>query len=418
MPSFTRRGFLTAALGGLAMPSWFPRVAFAASPDEAATRDVLVCVFLRGGADGMNLIVPHGDPDYHRSRPTLALPEPGGGPDAAVDLDGFFGLHPALAPLGELWSDGALAAVHAVGSPNETRSHFDAMDFLERGTPGDKSVTTGWIGRHLATSAGLAPPSPFRAVGIGRSIPTSLRGPVPAVALKSIADFHLEGGEEIAGFRDTLASLYAGHTGTAAHLDGQGSQALEAVELLAREVPGDYTPRPGVAYPDGELGLALGEVARLVKAQVGLEVACIDLGGWDTHEGQGAAEGRMAALLAEVGSGLHAFHADTSDEPCGITVLVMSEFGRRLAENAAGGTDHGRAGTMLLAGRGVAGGRVYGDWPGLAPEQLEDRRDLRVTTDFRRVLSEVTAKRLGNPATAEIFPGWQPEPHLGLLRSL
>lgn len=409
MKGLSRRSFL-GALGALALPPWFPRLAFAAPAEAASAGDVLVCLFLRGGADGLNVVVPVGDADYHRARPTLAIPEPGSGAAAALDLDGFFALHPALAPLAELYADGDLAAVHAAGSPDETRSHFDAMDFMERGTPGEKSVTTGWIGRHLATLAG-GNDSPFRAVGMGQIVQTSLRGPVPAVALQSIADFHLAGRPgEIESFQRSLASLYAGD----GLLAEQAQETFAAIAILAAADPGQYQPQNGAAYPPSPVGLGLQQVAQLIRADLGLEVACVDAGGWDTHEGQGGAEGLMAGLLADFGAALAAFYADLGDRMDGVTVVTMSEFGRRLAENAAGGSDHGHGGAMLLLGGGVRGGRVYGDWPGLARERLAGPGDLAITTDFRTVLAELVEKRLGNPAVGEVFPGFVAPPYLGI----
>lgn len=409
MKPISRRNFL-GALSALALPSWFPRLAFAASPEVAPPGDVLVCVFLRGGADSLNVVVPVGDADYYRSRPTLAIPEPGGAAGAALDLDGFYAFHPALAPLKELYDDGVLAAVHAVGSPDDTRSHFDAMDFMERGTPGDKTIASGWIGRHLATLA-TGNESPFRAVGMGQIVQASLRGPVPAVALQSIADFHLAGRPEgIESFQQGLAALYDG--GELLAIEGQ--KTLAAIASLAAADPGHYAPQNGATYPASPLGMSLQQVAQMVRADLGLEVACVDAGGWDTHQGQGGAAGPMAGLLADLGAALAAFHADLGERMDGVTVVTMSEFGRRLPENASAGTDHGHGGAMLVLGGNVRGGRVYGAWPGLAPEQLAGPGDLAITTDFRTVLAELVERRLGNPAVGEVFPGFVSTGYLGL----
>ncbi|HEY0512595.1 MAG TPA: DUF1501 domain-containing protein [Thermoanaerobaculia bacterium] len=413
MNPFTRRSFLrTVGLGSLALPTWFPRLAFSATPSPQ--RDVLVCVFLRGAADGLNILVPFGDRDYYANRPTLAIKKPAATAGTAVDLDGFFGLHPSLAPLKELYDDGALAAVHAAGSPDETHSHFEAMDFMERGTPGSKSLTTGWIGRHLATlSTGNS--SPFRAVGVGHLVQASLRGPVSATALQSIADFHLKGlrsPAELAGFQTSLASLYP----SSDFLDGQAKQTFNAVAMLAATNPGTYQPQNGAQYPASDFGSGLEQVAQLIRADLGLEVACVDVGGWDTHSGEGSATGTLANLLADLASGLHAFHTDLADRMGHITVVTMSEFGRRVKENASGGTDHGHGNCMFLLGGGIAGGKVYGTWPGLAAEQLYGPGDVAITTDFRTVLSEVVERRLGNPKTADIFPGFTRPPYLGIAR--
>lgn len=414
MNRFSRRGFLHAfGLGGLTLPAWFPRVAFSAAP--STQRDVLVCIFLRGGADGLNVVVPFGDDDYHRSRPSLAIPQPGSGKSAALDLDGFFGFHPSLAPLKELYDDGVLAAVHATGSPDKTHSHFDAMDFMERGTPGSKAIPTGWLGRHLAT-LDTGNRSPFRAVGVGSLLPASLRGPVPATALRSIAGFHLQGrpGQEaeIARFQARLSSLYAGD----AWLDLQARQTLEAVATLAAADPGSRKPANGARYPDSEFGRALRQTAQLIKADLGLEVACVDLGDWDTHAQQGRTTGPMADLLADLAAGLTAFFADLANRMGRITVVTMSEFGRRLRPNGSGGTDHGHGNFMFLLGGGVRGGRVYGDWPGLTADRLVGPGDLAITTDYRTVLAEILERRLLNPRVGEVFPGFSSPGHLGLVR--
>lgn len=411
----TRRGFLrTVGLGGLALPAWFPRVALSATP--SAERDVLVCVFLRGGADALNIVVPYGEDEYFTGRPRLAFRPPGsGGPYAVIDLDGFFGFHPFLAPLKELYDDGALAVVHATGSPDRTHSHFDAQDFMERGTPGSKSVPTGWLGRHLA-SLDTGNGSPFRAVGLGSILQFSLRGPVRATALRSIADFHLHGlpGQEAetARFQARLASLYAGD----GWLDLQGRQALETVSALAAADPGSYQPANGAEYPGGELGVALRQVAQLIKADLGVEVACVDLEGWDSHAGQGRVIGEMAAAVTELALSLTAFSTDLGDRMRRVTVVTMSEFGRRVKENASAGTDHGHGGFMFLLGGQVNGGRVFGRWPGLAPEQLIGPGDLAITTDYRTILAEVIERRLGNSKLNEVFPGFTSPGHLGVVR--
>ena len=428
---FTRRSLLRSAalggVGGLTLPHWFPRTAFAAtsSYQRSAQRDVLVCVFLRGGADGLSIVVPFGDDEYYRSRPVLALPQPGSSGSSSrqpLDLDGFFGFHPALAPLKELYDDRVLAAVHATGSPDTTHSHFDAMDFMERGTPGSKLVPTGWLGRHLATlpASDTGNDSPFRAVGIGSLLPASLRGPVVATALRSIADFHFQGrpGQEtdLPRFEARLAATYAGD----GWLELQARQTFEALTRLAAADPGSYGPAHGARYPAGDFGSALRQVAQLIKADLGLEVACVDLDGWDFHAGQGQAAAGMTDLLAELAAGLSAFYTDLSDRMSRITVVTLSEFGRRIQENASGGTDHGHGGFVFLLGGGVNGGKVYGGWPGLAPEQRVGPGDLAITTDYRTVLAEVLDRRTGNSRLGEVFPGFAlpaPAGYLGVVRA-
>jgi uncharacterized protein (DUF1501 family) len=421
MRPFDRRSFLK-ALGGLSLPAWFPRLAFSTAPGRlAAQRDVLVCVFQRGAADGLNSIVPVGDSHYFVNRPTIAIPEPTGaggpgGSGAAIDLDGFFALHPALAPLKPLYDAGQLAAVHAAGSPDPTHSHFQAMDYMERGTPGSQAISTGWINRHLQAlaAAGDADASPFRAVGFGTLLQASLRGPVPASALQSIADFHLKGrgAVEVQTFQASLASLYA----DGSWLDGQGGETLSAINALAAANPLAYLPQNGAQYPDSPFGLALRQVVQLIRAGVGLEVACVDVGGWDTHHSEGGSDGQLAKLLGDLAAGLAALATDLGDQMKRVLVVTMSEFGRRVLENASGGTDHGHGNSMLVLGGGVNGGKVYGSWPGLAPDQLASPGDLQVTTDFRTVLAEIVQRRLLNADLGQVFPGFQAPPVLGIVQ--
>jgi uncharacterized protein (DUF1501 family) len=407
MSKLTRRGFL-GVLGASTLPAWFPRLAFAA-PGKAARRDTLVCVFLRGGADGVNVVVPFGDRHYYENRPTIAVREPGGGEDRALDLNGFFGFHPSLAPLKEVWDDGGLAVVHAAGMPVNNHSHFESMDWMERGTPGDQRLLSGWIGRHL-TAVDPANSSPFRAIGFGDLVPASLRGTIPATALASIADFHLQGFEDqSARFQGTLASLYSGTT----FLDVQALQTFGALARLAAVDPTQYEPGNGAEYPDSDFGNALKQVGQLIKADLGLEVACVDLGGWDMHDTE---NDQMPNQLADLGAGLQAFYADLHDRMGNITVVTMTEFGRRIEENASGGTDHGTASFMFVMGGSVNGRKVYGPWPTLAPEALADPGDLAVTTDYRTVLSEIVERRLGNPGVDQVFPGFVKGSYLGICR--
>ncbi len=388
-------------MGMLAWPAWMPRVAL--GPRDAPTQgDILVCIFMRGAADGLNLVVPHGDKDYYTHRDTLALKQPdSSNPDAAIDLNGFFGLHPNLRPLLDIYNAGDLAIVHAVGSPDPTHSHFDAMDFMERGTPGEKSIPTGWIGRHLQQVAN-ANQSPFRAVGMGSLLQASLRGPVPATALASIAEFHLQGDPKGAqAIQQALAALYEG-TGL---VESEGQQTLQAMRDLANVAQSNYSPANGATYPQSPFGKSLATVAQLVKAGMGLEVACVDIGGWDTHVQQGAvSDGQMPRLIAEFAQGLAAFYADLQDQMQRITVVTMSEFGRRVQENNSHGTDHGHGNVMFLMGGGINGRKVYGDWPGLSADKLYGPGDLAITTDFRDVLGEIVQKRLRNSNLSAVFP--------------
>lgn len=411
----SRRDFLKLASSfavAPALPAWMPRMAFAPQGVEPAG-DILVVVFQRGGMDGISAVIPHGDPHYYENRSALAIPEPEDGSDkTGIDLDGFFGLHPSLRPLKDLWDEKTLALVHAVGSPDPTHSHFDAMDYMERGTPGEKSIPTGWIGRHLQT-APWQNESPFRAIGMGGVMQAALRGPIPVTTLKSISDFHLQGDvSQLTEIRARLESLYnLGST-----LDGDAVETFNAVNILDKIDVNNYTPSGGAAYPETEFGMAMKQVAQIAKAEIGLEVACVDIGGWDTHNQQGQLEGELPTLLNEFSSGLASLYHDLGERAKNVTIVTMSEFGRRVKENASDGTDHGHGNCMFVLGGGVNGGKVYGQWPGLAPENLFDGIDLNITTDYRDVLGEVVEKRLKNPALAEVFPTYADWKNLGIVR--
>ncbi|HEX4498047.1 MAG TPA: DUF1501 domain-containing protein [Thermoanaerobaculia bacterium] len=412
MPKLTRRAFLGGfgALGAASLPSWFPRLAFAAPGRAAAQRETLVCLFLRGGADGVNVVVPFGDAHYYENRPTIGIQEPGAGAGRALDLDGYFGFHPSLGALKEVWNDGGLAVVQAAGMPVNNHSHFDSMDWMERGTPGERVLLSGWLGRHLA-AVDPANTSPFRAIGFGDLVQASLRGTVPATALDSIADFHLQGFEDqVSRFQGTLASLYSGTT----FLDVQALQTFGAVDRLAAVDPGQYAPANGATYPDSDFGNAMKQIGQLIKADLGLEVACVDLGGWDMHDTE---NDQMPDLLADLGAGLQAFYTDLHDRIGTVTVVTMTEFGRRIQENASGGTDHGTASFMFLMGGGINGRKVYGSWPTLAPDALADPGDLAVTTDYRTVLSEILERRLGNPQVSQVFPDFPAGGYLGVCKA-
>lgn len=408
--TITRRNFLNIgqlASATVALPSWMPRLSFA--PAQSAPRgDVLVVVFLRGAADVLNMVVPHGDEGYYRARPTLGIARPDDANAKAelrtVDLDGFFGLHPALKPLLPAWQQNQLAIIHACGAPDESRSHFKAMELMERGVDDEKGPASGWIGRHLAT-LNTGNQSPLRAVGFGDLPIRSLTGGVPVTALRSIADFHLGGDSNaLAQMQAALNALYRGND----QLSIIGQETLDLMDTLAVLDPLAYQPITNNQYPGTEFGLGLKQIAMLIKAEVGLEVAAIDLGGWDTHFAQGGSEGLMAGLMKELSEGLAAFHADTADYAEQLTVVTMSEFGRRLSENGSLGTDHGHGSMMMLMGGNVKGGQVHGQWPGLNEGQLVGPGDLAVTTDYRDVLAEVLTKRLNNPAPEQVFPNYSP----------
>lgn len=409
-----RLGGLATLAGGL--PGWLPRVAFSAA--EPPPGDLLVCVFLRGGMDGLAAVPPLGEAEFHDARPTLALPDSGtASTEQVLNLDDRFGLHPSLTPLKGIFEEGDLALIHACGSPDPTHSHFEAMDYMERGTPGEKNLSTGWISRHLQTSY-WTNDSPFRAVGVGESLPVSLRGPVPATALRSIAEFHLPGDPEaIRGLQETLSALYSltPSDELGQQLADHAALTFSAIDMLANLDPGQYQPQGGASYDEDPFGQAMAQVAQLAKADLGLEVACLDLGGWDTHVQQ---EVTLPSLLATLASGLEAFYVDMGPRLESTTVVVMSEFGRRLRPNGGGGTDHGHGNAMFVLGGGIRGGTVYGDWPGLSDEALYGPGDLAVTTDFRTVLSEILVNRLGNKSTEQVFPGFEVRPFLGLTERL
>jgi uncharacterized protein (DUF1501 family) len=371
---------------------------------------VLICLFQRGAADALNVVVPHGEAEYYRLRPSIAIPRPTlATPNSAIDLDGFFGLHPALSPLKPLWTQGILAPVQAVGSPSSTRSHFDAQDYMESGTPDMKGTKDGWLNRYLAakgTCAECAKPGLFSAVSMTQQTPRILMGPAPSVALNAIEEFAVRGSES------TVESMYA--TGRADVVHAAGGEMVEAIKALRAANPQQYQPRNGADYPRSPFGQRLKQIAQLIKADVGLEVAFADVGGWDTHINQGGATGQLANRLGDFASSIQALVADLGDKMSDVVILTMSEFGRTARQNGSGGTDHGHAGCLFVIGGSVKGGKVHGKWPGLAREQLNEGRDLALTTDFRSVFGEVVRKHLGASALERVFPGFEPQ-EIGLL---
>lgn len=371
----------------------------------AGANDVLVCVFLRGGADAINLVVPYGDGDYYANRNALAIAKPGSGANAGLDLDGFFAFHPAAAPLLGHFQNRTLAVVHAVGSPDPTRSHFDAQDYMERGRPGVKTELQGWIGRHLASSGAAL--GAFSALGLGAHAQTSLNGPTAPLALNSIDSFRLWAPTGSEGF---LSSLYQGDN----VLSVAGQEALAALASIKAIAVAPHPPLNGAVYPNNTFGRQMADVATLIRRNIGVKAACVDLLGWDTHNYQGGATGAFANVLTTLAGGLNAFVSDMGEGMAGVTVVVMTEFGRRVKENGSGGTDHGHGGVMLALGPNVNGGRIYGTWPSLAAAAL-DHGDLAITTDYRSVLGELVQKRLGNANLDAVFPGFSVQP-LGVFK--
>ena len=367
----------------------FLRLAFS---ETGAERDVLVQVFLRGGADGLNLVPPHGEAAYHSARPSLALPRPDDSKgERALDLDGFFGLHPALAPLLPAWKEKELAIVHAVGSEDETRSHFEAQDLMERGCPVNREMGSGWIARHLRSLPGSRPA--LSAVAISDVLPESLRGSPGASAVSSVDEFTLAATpSERAAFSASLRRLYSRDAGELGTAGVQVLETLETVERLRREGPMEAN--------DGSFPSSMAQVARLVRAEGGLEVACINLDGWDTHFVQA---GGLLDRAGELAKGLGGVRGQGRGRR--VTVVVVTEVGRRVEQNVTLGTDHGRGSVMFVMGPAVKGGKVFGKWPGLGPDVLEGPGDLPVTTDYRDVLGEIVTKRLGNAKSEAVFPG-------------
>jgi uncharacterized protein (DUF1501 family) len=398
---FLRNGALAIA-GTSAIPSFLVRSVMAQTTGAASVRNKrLVVIFQRGAADGLNIVIPHAEPQYFAMRPTIAIPR-----EKILDLDGFFGLHPAMAPLLPLYRSGHLAMVHATGSPDPTRSHFDAQDYMESGTPGVKITTDGWLNRALQAEderrARVTDHSPFRAISVGNDVPRTLAGPVHAMALRNLQDFsQLDRMDRTDG--DPFESMYDESSDSL--IRGAGSEAFEAMRMLRSAQPQKYTPAPGVEYPATQFGSSLRQIAQLLKGNFGVQAAFADVGGWDHHVNEGAEHGQLANRLDDFSRSLIAFWVDLGDASEDTVVVTMSEFGRTAHQNGTGGTDHGHANVMFALGGPVRGGRVHGRWPGLAPEQLYQQRDLAVTTDFRQVLAEATFKTLGASDLHRVFPG-------------
>jgi uncharacterized protein (DUF1501 family) len=412
MPTLTRRNFLTySAAGGAGLALGGTTRLALGDPNDPATGDVLVCVFLRGGADGLSLVAPYGDPDYATIRPRIAVPPPSQA-NGALDLNGFFGMHPAMTDLfSSAWANGHLAVVNAVGLPaseSDTRSHFEAQDYWERSSA-NPSVRSGWLGRHLATSGASGAAA---GIGLRSSLPVSLKGFNGAISVRSIGGFRIDGfpSSDLASVQTQLNRMYAAAPGLFGEV---GRGALTATSLVAQAGGGRFPPQNGAVYPRTGLGTDLRSVGELIRAQVGLRAAAIDVGGWDMHDDMGTvASGPMADRARQLSQGLAAFYTDMGAAMSEVTVVTMSEFGRTVKENGSNGTDHGRGSCMFVMGGGIKGG-VYGPWPGVV-ENADPDRDLSVTTDFRTVLSEVVRKRLDNPNAAQVFPGYTPVAPLGV----
>ena len=378
-------------------PSFLARTAFAAGQTRRSNQ--LIAIFQRGAVDGLSVIVPFGESDYYRSRPSIAIGRPGTGDAAALNLDGFFGFNPRLQPLKPFWDRKDLAIVHACGSPDATRSHFDAQDYMESATPGVKSTGDGWLNRYLQARH-VEAETPFRAVSLTSQLPRMLQGTAPALAMNQISQFGIRA-------ENMNASFEAQYQAAADHvLNGTGREAFDAMKQLKVADPSRYEAEHGADYPRTPFGQALRQIAQLTKAGVGLEVAFADVGGWDTHVNQGSAQGQLATRLDDFSRSIAALVTDLGDRMADTVVLTMSEFGRAVNENGNRGTDHGHGNAMMIIGGGVRGGRVYGTWPGLAREKRYEGRDLAVTTDFRDVFSEIVVRHMGVSDPKPIFPGY------------
>ena len=399
----TRRIFLRSsaiAVAGFGLtPPWLVR----AAAQSGNRRKVLIAIFQRGAADGLNIAVPFFEKSYYDLRPSIAVAAPGK-PNGGIDLDGRFALHPSLQTLKPFWDTGQLAIIHASGSPNPSRSHFDAQDYMESGTPG-KLSEGGWMNRALPpANSGV---SPLRAIAMGAQLPRTLRGSQTAVAVGNLDQFQVRNQDAA----KILEGMYAATPDTT--LMTSGKETFEAVKFIDTINKRPYTPANGAQYPGGEFGRGLQQVAKLIKADAGVEAAFVDIGGWDHHTNEAA---QLTQLLQQFGNSLSAFAKDMGDRMSDVVLVTMSEFGRTVREDGNGGTDHGHGNVMMVLGGPVAGGKVYGRWPGLGPEQLFEKRDLAITTDYRDVLSELVARHLGQRPEAA-FPGFTPGEPLGLIRT-
>jgi uncharacterized protein (DUF1501 family) len=409
--NITRRVFLKdgamVVVGTAVVPSFLTRAVYAAET-AGIGRKRLVVIFQRGAADGLNIVVPHGEASYYSMRPGIAIPRPRAGTDSAIDLDGFFGLHPAMAAFRPLWDQRQLAIVHAAGSPDNTRSHFDAQDYMESGTPGFKGTEDGWLNRAVRYQQETKK-SPFRALAMGPTLPRMLSGPAPAVAINNVNDFGVGGRSPAAvPLTNTFEAMYEQSVDSVLH--GTGQETFDAVKMLRSADPSRYTPAAGANYPRGRLGQSMRQLAQIIKADLGVEVAFADIGGWDHHVNEGSTQGQLANVLREFSQSIAAFWTDLGPLGEDTVIVTMSEFGRTARENGNRGTDHGHANVMFVIGGPVRGGKIYGRWPGLEQHQLYEGRDLALTTDFRQVLGEAVYHQVGTKDLNKVFPTFENSP--------
>ena len=378
----------------------------ATTTDTFGKKKILITIFQRGAVDGLNMIVPHGESEYYNLRRTIAVQKPNQA-DGALNLDGFFGLHPSLKPLEKFWQSKQMAIVHSTGSPDNTRSHFDAQDYMESGTPGVKATRDGWLNRVLQTKTSEQD-SPFRAVALNGQIPRTLVGRAPTIAMTNLSDFAINAGVYTSAVQGGFEGVWQQNAQSG--LGDTGKETFAAVNFLKKANPAQYKPENSAQYPNTQLGRSLLQIAQLIKAGVGLEVAFAETGGWDTHSNQGGGRGQLANLLRDFGQSIAALATDLGKKMDDVVILTMSEFGRTARENGTRGTDHGHANAMIVLGNTVKGGKVYGEWKGLGESELNEGRDLAVTTDFRDVFGEISYKHLGNKNLDKIFPKYTPSP--------
>ena len=412
---FIKSGGIALASFGVmaAAPSFLKRALAETLSAPSARRKTLIAIFQRGAVDGLNMVVPYGESAYYDLRPSIAIPKPNGGAEAAINLDGFFGLHPSLSSFKPLWESKRLAILHASGSPDNTRSHFDAQDYMESATPGVKSTADGWLNRFLQVKADPQK-SLFRAVSMTSNMPRVMQGKASTLAISNLADFNIRAGQNSASLQGGFEAMYDDKFVKDA-LHGTGTETFEAINYLKQVNPAQYKPENGATYPQGQLGNALRQTAQLIKSGVGLEVAFTDVGGWDTHVNEGNQQGQLSNLLRQFSNAIEALYTDLGQRMDDVVILTMSEFGRTVRENGNRGTDHGHANAMFVLGNSIRGGKVYGDWPGLNAPQLYEGRDLALTTDFRDVFGEIAQKHLGAPNLKAIFPGYAGGKFRGLL---
>jgi len=412
----SRRQFLATSAGVSAaafFPAWLPKIVMA--KNYASTRDIIVSVFQRGGADGLSLCVPFADPNYYTSRSTIAIPRPdSSSTNKGINLDGFFMFPQAMAGgaagMGGLipaFKASDLLVVHATGQLNNSRSHFDAQRYMEVGKPVDPSLVTGWLGRHLASIPPLKPDAPLRGLGVAAGLQKTLVGAPKTLPIADPTNYSIGGSATTQPQR--VAFLQGDYAGADEPLHSAALDAANTVGLLKAVNFAGYVPANGAVYPNSSFGRALRSVAVLIKNDVGIEAAQVDIGGWDTHSAEDPIAGSMFRTMQDFSNSLAAFYADVIATGYSVTLVSVSEFGRNVRENGSQGTDHGRGTVMFAMGKGIVGGRVLTkNWPGLAREVLADGQDLQVTVDYKDILAEIVQRRLGNPNLDVVFPTWKP----------